>query len=144
MYRVPVDLDLSAIIGQSTTQVRVGEFDVQLAFGPVNFAIQSPIKLIRNGKVIGTWEEGRWPDSGFYETMNVKASKWEIPDDRTIVISLENGIEMHLMDDSERYECMQIERSRASSSVSQGGGSMIWIKQRRWMSAQPHVAQPHR
>jgi hypothetical protein len=24
MYRVPVDLDLSAIIGQSTTQVRVG------------------------------------------------------------------------------------------------------------------------
>ncbi len=108
MYRVPVDLDLSAIIGQSTTQVRVGQFDVQLTFGPVNFAIQSAIKLIRNGKVIGTWEEGRWPDSGFYETMNVKASKWQITDDRTIVISLENGIEMHLTDDSDRHECMQI------------------------------------
>jgi hypothetical protein len=108
MYRVPLELDLSAIVGQSTTQVRVGQFDVQLTFGPVSFAVQSPIKLIRNGKVIGTWEEGRWPDSGFYETMNAKVSKWQIPDDRRIVICLENDLEIHLTDDSDRYECMQI------------------------------------
>jgi hypothetical protein len=117
MYRVPIDLDLSAIVGQFTTQVRVGQFDVQLTFGPVNFAIQSHIKLVRNGEVIGTWEEGRWPDSGFYETMNVKVSKWQIPDDRNIVIYLENGLEIHLADNSDRYECMQISVEGAPSLV---------------------------
>jgi hypothetical protein len=117
MYRVPLDLNLSAIIGQSTTQVRVGQFDVQFTFGTVNFAIQSPIKLVRNGEVISTWEEGRWPDSGFYETMNAKVSKWQIPDDRTIVIYLENGLEIHLTDDSDRYECMQISTEGAPGLV---------------------------
>jgi hypothetical protein len=40
--------------------------------------------------------------------MNVKVSSWEIPNNRTILIHLENGIEIHLMDDSDSYECMQI------------------------------------
>jgi hypothetical protein len=108
MYRVPLDLDLSTIVGESTTQIRVGQFDVQFTFGPVSFAIQSPVSLVRNGEVIGRWAEGRWPDSGFFETMNVKVSSWKIPNDRTILIHLENGIEIHLMDDSDSYECMQI------------------------------------
>jgi hypothetical protein len=40
--------------------------------------------------------------------MNVNVVKYEIPNDRLIVISFENGIEMHLRDDSDQYECMQI------------------------------------
>jgi hypothetical protein len=59
VYRVPSDLDLSAIVGQFTTQIRVGQFDVQFTFGPVNFAIQSPVGLIKDGEVIGSWREGR-------------------------------------------------------------------------------------
>ena len=119
MYRVPLNLDLSAIVGEFTTQIRVGQFDVQFTFGPVNFAIQSPVSLIRNGAVIGSWAEGRWPDSGFFEIMNVNVSRWEIPNDRTILIHLENGIEMHLTDDSDSYECMQIstEGSRSPAII---------------------------
>ena len=108
MYRVPLDLDLSAIVGEFTTQIRVGQFDIQFSFGPVTFAIESPVSLVRQGEVIGGWSEGRWPDSGFFDTMNVNVSKWEIPNDRTIQIHLENGIEIHLSDDSDAYECMQI------------------------------------
>ena len=118
MYRVPLDLDLSAIVGEFTTQVRVGQYDVQFTFGRVNFSVQSPIKLVRNGEVIGIWEEGRWPDSIFYETMNVSVTRWKIPNDQTIVIYLENDIEIHLTDDSDQYECMQI-------SVEDGPGPVI-------------------
>ena len=117
MYRVPLDLDLSAIVGEFTTQIRVGQSDVQFTFGPVNFAIQSPISLVRNGEVIGRWVEGRWPDSGFFDTMNVNVSRWEIPNDRTILIHLENGIEIHLTDDSDSYECMQISTEGSQSPV---------------------------
>ena len=38
----------------------------------------------------------------------------------------------------------RFERSRVSSSVSHGGRSMMGIKQLRWPSTQPRVAQPHR
>jgi len=32
---------------------------------------------------------------------------WEVPNDRTIVIRLENGIEVYLTDDSDEYECLR-------------------------------------
>ena len=108
MYRVPNDLDLSKIIGEFTTQVRVGQFDLQFSFGEVNFAVQSEVSLIRNGELIGSWDEGRWPDPQFFEIMNVNVVKYEIPNDQLIVLHFENGIELHLKDDSDHYECMQI------------------------------------
>jgi hypothetical protein len=33
MCRVPKDLDLSPVVGEFTTQVRVGQFDLQFTFG---------------------------------------------------------------------------------------------------------------
>lgn len=108
MYRIPHGLDLSKVIGQSTTQVRVGQFDIQFSFGDVHFAVQSDIDLVRNGETIGSWREGAWPPPQFFEIMNVDVSGYEIPNDRAIVIRLENGIEIHLHDDSDQFECMQI------------------------------------
>jgi hypothetical protein len=108
MYRIPKDLDLSKIVGQFTTQVLVGQFDLQFSFGEVHFAIQSYVDLVRNGKVIGKWQEGEWPPPQFFEIMNVDVVSYEIPNDRTITIHLENGIEIHLTDDSDQFECMQI------------------------------------
>jgi len=86
-----------------------GQSDIQFSFGRASFAIQSPVSLVRQGEVIGGWSKGRWPDSGFFEIMNVKVSKWEIPNERTIQIQLENGIEIHLSDDSDAYECMRLQ-----------------------------------
>ena len=108
MYRIPKDLDLSTVLGEFTTQIHVGQFDLQFTFGKVNFAVQSPVSLIRKGEVIGGWEEGKWPDTQFFEIMNVNVVKCEIPNDRLIVLHFENGIEMHLIDDSDQFECMQI------------------------------------
>ncbi len=108
MYRVPRDLDLSPVVGESTTQVGVGQFDLQFTFGPVHFAVESPVDLFRDGKLVAHWEQGRWPDAGFYELMNTEVRRCEVVNDRLIVFECENGITMHLVDDSDAYECMQI------------------------------------
>ncbi len=108
MYRIPSDLDLSPAVGEFTTQVRVGQFDLQFTFGTVNVAVQSPVNLFRDGKLVAQWEEGRWPDPGFYDIMNVKVRRCEVVNDRLIVFEFGNGIVMHLEDSFDQYECMQI------------------------------------
>src|SRR3954453_23085130 len=100
MYRIPKDLNLSPVVGEFTTQVRVGQFDLQFTFGSVNFAIQSPVNLFRNGNMLDHLEEGRWPDPGFYDIMNEEVRRCEVVNDCRIVIEFDNGIEMHLEDNS--------------------------------------------
>jgi hypothetical protein len=118
MYRIPKELNLSKAIGQPATQIHVGQFDLQVSFGGIHFAIWSPIKLVRDGKVIGIWEEDRWPDPQFKEILNVNIQKYEIPNERAIILYFENGIEMHLIDHSDQYESM---------SISVDGESGPWI-----------------
>ena len=108
MYRIPAGLDLSPVVGEFTTQVRVGQFDLQFTFGSVSFAVQSPVNLFRDGKLVAHWEEGRWPDPGLYDIMNTEIRRCEVVNDRLIVFEFENGIAMHLEDSSDQYECMQI------------------------------------
>jgi len=108
MYRIPDDLDLTPVEGEFTTQVRVGQFDLQFTFGTVNFAVQSPVNLFRGEDLVAHWEEGRWPEPGFYDIMNAEVKRCEIVSDRLIVIEFENAIVMHLEDSSDEYESMQI------------------------------------
>ncbi len=108
MYRVPKELDLSPIIGESTSQLRVGQFDLQFTLGVVSFSIQSPVSLHRKGELIGRWCEGSWPDPGFYDVLNTEVTQYLLVDERRIVIEFANGIEMHLEDNSDQYESMQI------------------------------------
>jgi len=108
MYRIPKALDLSAVVGEFTTQVRVGQFDLQFTFGAVNFAVQSPVTLLRGDKQVAHWEEGRWPEPEFYLLMNSKVTRCDISSDRLIVFEFEDGLMMHLEDSSDQYESMQI------------------------------------
>ena len=108
VYRIPKELDLSRIVGEFTTQVRVGQFDLQFTFGSVNFAIQSSVSLFLEGKPVGYWQEGRWPDPSFYDIMNTKVSRCTIVNDKLIEIEFESGLTMHLEDNSDQYESMQI------------------------------------
>lgn len=108
MYRIPKELDLSLVVGEHATQIRVGQFDIQFTFGKVNFAIQSTVILKRNEKEIGRWEDGTWPAPAFYDIMNTEIKNFEVIGDRKIVLRFENGIEMYLEDNSDQYESMQI------------------------------------
>jgi hypothetical protein len=108
MYRIPSNLDLSPVVGEFTTQVRVGQFDLQFTFGAVNFVAQSPVQLLRDKKIVAEWDEGRWPDPGFFDIMNTAVCRCEIVDDRHIEIVFENGLTMRLVDDSDQYECLVV------------------------------------
>jgi hypothetical protein len=117
MYQVPKKLDLSEAVGQCTTQLRIGPFDIQFSFGKVNFNIQSRVVLISNGKTIGQWEEGTWPEATFYEIFNLAMVGWQLQENN-IILRLDNGMEMHLIAGNEGYECMQI---------SIEGQNILWI-----------------
>ncbi len=108
MYHIPKELDLSKAVGEFTTQIKVGKYDIQFEFGDVHFIVQSPIKILKEGKMITAWEEGVWPESEFIEIFNVPVAEIQIPDDRTIILKLENNLEIHLSDSSDQYESMQI------------------------------------
>ena len=108
MYRIPKNLDLSPVVGEFTTQVRVGQFELQFTFSTVNFTVLSPVCLYRGGKQVAYWQEGCWPEPGFYDIMNTKVTRCEIVGDRRIVLEFENGLEMYLEDSSDQYECMKI------------------------------------
>ncbi len=108
MYGIPKELNLDVMAGSECTQIRVGQFDIQFTFGEVDFAIQSKISLFKNEVEVGLWEEGKWPDSVFYEIMNVPVESVRIQGAKTIVITLESGLSIHLCDSSEQFETMQI------------------------------------
>ena len=108
MYRIPKELNLSPVVGEFTTQIRVGQFELQFTFGDINISVSSPVNLFRGGVLVGHWEEGKWPDSGFYDIMNTEITRCETVTDKLIVIEFANDIQMHLVDDSDQYECMQI------------------------------------
>jgi hypothetical protein len=108
MYRIPKDLNLSPVVGEFTTQIRVGRFDLQFTFGKFDFAMSSPVNVFRDGKLVAHWEEGKWPDAGFYDVMNSEVTHCSTVGDDRIVFQFANGLEMHLVDNSDQYESMQI------------------------------------
>ena len=108
MYGIPKELNFDGMPGSECSQIRVGQFDIQFTFGKIDFAVQSTIRLFRNEKEVGSWEEGKWPDSAFYEIMNVPVESARVQSEKTIVITLESGLSIHLFDNSEQFETMQI------------------------------------
>jgi hypothetical protein len=115
MFRVPKDLDLSMVVGKTTTQLHVGQNDLQFTFdsgthtaGAAKFLVTSSVDLFRAGKLVAHWEEGKWPDPGFFDIMNTEVVRWEVPNDGVIVLEFANGIEMHLEDNSDHYESIEI------------------------------------
>ena len=108
MYGFPVDLDLSPIVGEFTTQLCVGQFDVAFSLGSIRFLVQSPITLTRQGQVVGRWDPANWPPAEFYHLMNTPVAEVKATGTKTLVIRFENGLEAHLADESDQYESMQI------------------------------------
>jgi len=108
MYRVPPDLDLEPILGDFSTQIRVGLYDIQFELGGFSFIITSRLELRREQSLIAAWEPGGWPEPGFKELFNNPARKFDLPTDREIVIYYDSGAELHLFDDSDKYECIHI------------------------------------
>ena len=108
MYGIPEDLDLSPIVGEYTTQIHVGAYDLQFELGDVCFNVQSELKLFKEGAHIATWKPGIWPPKELYELFNLEVEGVSIPNSKEIAISFKRGLSAHLYDNSEQYESMII------------------------------------
>lgn len=108
MYRIPSELNLPDLAGKEITQLKVGQFDFQFSIGRLYFSISSPITLVRSGKLVGGWEEDSWPDQEFKNILNVAVTGYEVRSDRLLVIVFKNGLEMHIIDNSDQFESFQI------------------------------------
>ena len=108
MYKFPSDLDLSPLVGTFTTQVLVGQYDLQLHFGDSWLAAQSTVELTRNGAVVGRWEPGSWPDPTFHDVMNSDVTHAFVQDGHNLLVVLDNGLSINFKDDSDQFESMQI------------------------------------
>ncbi len=117
MSGFPSDLDYSSMVGELTTQVCVGQFDIQFSLGDFRFIVQSPINLTRDGISVGGWDAASWPDSAFYDLMNLAVTNVDLLDSRTMRIAFENGLVAELADDSDRYETMQIVVGKSPGAV---------------------------
>ena len=108
MYRISKDIDLSKLIGAFTTQICIGAYDLQFDFGTVHFQVESAVEIVKEGVVVDAWQGGSWPKELFQEILNVPVKSVSMPDDKRIILKFENDLEMHLMDDSDQFECMKI------------------------------------
>jgi hypothetical protein len=118
MYRIPRGLDLSKVIGEFTTQICIGPYDIQFSIGDVHIEIWSEIKLTKNDIQVALWKEGAWPSSEFYNVMNVDVDSYDIPNDHEIIINFKNGYSLHIYDNSDQHESMQI---------SIKGENILWV-----------------
>jgi hypothetical protein len=107
MYGIPNQLNLDVMVGTECTQIRVGQFDIQFIFGEVSFAVQSRIVLYKYNLEVGYWEAEQWPCSAFYEILNVPVESVQCLD-KKIIINLDNGFSLHMVDNFECFETMQI------------------------------------
>ena len=98
--------------------MRVGQGDLQFTFGSVSFVVESPVNIFRNGTLVAHWERGKWPDPDFYGILNTTVTRCEAVNDRLIVFEFDSGLAMHLEDNSDQYESMQI---------SFAGDHSLWI-----------------
>jgi len=108
MYGFPLDLDLSRLVGQFTTQFCVGAFDLQFSLGDFRFIVQGGLDLYRDGIVVATYRADAWPSHEFYSLLNTEVLSAFFPDDKTLVISFTNGLEARLLETSDQYESCQI------------------------------------
>jgi len=108
MYTFEQEMDLRAAIGESITQFRVGQFDLQFSIGEVNFSVTSPVKLFRDKECIATWQENKWPTPNFIDILNNEVINIDIVREDLMVIRFSNKIEMHLIDNSTAYESLTI------------------------------------
>jgi hypothetical protein len=117
MYRFPLDLDLSPLVGQFTTQLCVGPFDLQFSLGDFRFVIQGGVDLYREGRLVASYRADSWPSAEFYGLLNADVVAAYFRDDRTLVITFGTGIEAHLLDTSDAYESCQILVGKTNPTV---------------------------
>ena len=116
MYRVPVDLDLSVLIGTELNLIGLGRYEVRFSFnGQTTIHLQSRATLLQNGIEIATWdEEKNWSSLSFQQLLNQAVLGYLVPDNQLLEIQFTDSFLLRLHENSDHYESIQIYFAGAS------------------------------
>jgi hypothetical protein len=111
MYRIPTDLNIKGLVGSVLNQIRLGRYDVQFHFDSAAcISTQTQLDVFRGTNKIAAWnEENNWSGAEFQALLNEKVVAYSVPNDRLLTVQFESGLALHFHDDSDQYECIQID-----------------------------------
>ena len=110
MYRFASDLNLDDLVGSEIQQICLGPFDVQFRFGSDTcIAVQGRVTLVAAGDVMCEWTVlGGWSNGEFQRLFNCSIETYAVLNDRLLEIGFQGGLALHLHDDSDQFESLQI------------------------------------
>jgi hypothetical protein len=115
MHGIPLDLDLTAIVGGFLTQICLGKYDVQFKFTNTTDAeyvaihCQCRVVVLVGDTVISEWDDNyQWTSTAFMNILNLDVISYSVPDKTLLEIKFQDDYILKLYDDSEQYESMQI------------------------------------
>lgn len=113
MYGLPVETDLTPLVGTDVTYVGVGQFMTHVAFsGPPDssITIEGEFSLeIADRRV--TFSESVDGGGALLALLGQSVTSAVIPTDGTVRIAFSNGTTLEVPDDSEQYESYQLNLS---------------------------------
>jgi len=111
MYRVPANLKIDGIVGSALNQICLGRYDVQFHFdSDACISAQGTVDLLHGTDKISSWnDKNNWSSTGFQNLLNGKVVAYSVPNDRLLIVQFESDFALHFHDDSDQYECIQIE-----------------------------------
>ena len=113
MYRFSdKELNLEGIVGNPLNMLCQGAYDLHLVFDGSNikrFTIMGVVRLYEAGKLLASWEDEGWNTVAYQRLLNAVPIAWRIVEPAILEITFENGVAMHIIDDSDQYEAVVIE-----------------------------------
>jgi len=104
MYEIAPKFDLSPMVGQLLQQACLGQWDFQFHFEGWSITGQGRVDVTINGNT-STWFNGEWKDTSKISALYGSAiSSWGINSKRSFQVSLENGVVLNFISESDRYE----------------------------------------
>lgn len=111
MYGVPLNLDLSNLVGNGLNLLGLGKYDVQFNFdgSGIKICVQGDISLLEKGELIATWNgEDNWSSLNFQKIINATVESFSVRNSKLIEIKFEQDIVLQLHDSSDQYETIII------------------------------------
>jgi len=110
VYGIPSELNLNDIVGSEIQQIRLGRYDVQLAFGSGRtIAVQGDLELFEEDQLVASWNDQRnWSSLAFQRLLNAEVLSYSVVNEKLLEIKFEGDLTLYLHDSSDQYETMQI------------------------------------
>ena len=119
MYRFPMDLDLSSMVGVSLQQICIGSSDVQFGFSQgIRITLESRATFLRGGKLATNWDhEKGWSGCDFQQLLNKSVIGYSVVDERLLEITFSDDWVVQFFDDSDGLESLQIHGLASGQTV---------------------------